>query len=303
MFKCECGKEFENAQSFNGHKSHCKVHQLAKYGNLDRLEAATKLRSAVGGKTNSKKHQLVRLEELSKWIIEQHTCECCGKIMTEKFGSGRFCSRACANRHKHSEETKQKISASTKQSMLIAWEQHPETWTTNRHTNNYTCRICGATIRYCNITGLCRHCLETTEAGRQQKIVSGKKGYVTMQKHGSHKPWQSRNITSYAEKFWEQVLENNNIAFQREVAIKKDAVNCYFLDFVINVNNHLIDLEIDGKQHNYKDRQESDKIRDTYLKSLNYIIYRIPWNEIKSEAGKAEMQQKINKFLEFYKTL
>lgn len=31
MYKCECGKEFENAQSFNGHKSHCKIHLYAKY--------------------------------------------------------------------------------------------------------------------------------------------------------------------------------------------------------------------------------------------------------------------------------
>jgi hypothetical protein len=29
--------------------------------------------------------------------------------MTEKFGSGRFCSKTCANSRKHSEETKNKI--------------------------------------------------------------------------------------------------------------------------------------------------------------------------------------------------
>lgn len=42
-----------------------------------------------------------------------YICEHCGKIVEDKdkFGSGRFCCRACANSHKHSEETKQKISA------------------------------------------------------------------------------------------------------------------------------------------------------------------------------------------------
>jgi hypothetical protein len=40
--------------------------------------------------------------------------------MTEKFGSGRFCSKACANSKNHSEETKQKIANSTRQSMLKA---------------------------------------------------------------------------------------------------------------------------------------------------------------------------------------
>ena len=43
-----------------------------------------------------------------------YICEHCGKIVEEcdKFGSGRFCSRSCANSHNHSEETKAKISAS-----------------------------------------------------------------------------------------------------------------------------------------------------------------------------------------------
>ena len=42
-----------------------------------------------------------------------YICEKCGKTVedSEKFGSGRFCSRSCANGHKHSEETKQKIAS------------------------------------------------------------------------------------------------------------------------------------------------------------------------------------------------
>ena len=38
-----------------------------------------------------------------------YTCEKCGKITEEKFGSGRFCSRACANTRTHSAETKERI--------------------------------------------------------------------------------------------------------------------------------------------------------------------------------------------------
>ena len=40
-----------------------------------------------------------------------YTCEKCGKYVedVDKFGSGRFCSRACANTRKHSDETKDKI--------------------------------------------------------------------------------------------------------------------------------------------------------------------------------------------------
>lgn len=38
-----------------------------------------------------------------------YTCEKCGKITEERFGSGRFCSRACANTRTHSAETKERI--------------------------------------------------------------------------------------------------------------------------------------------------------------------------------------------------
>ena len=41
-------------------------------------------------------------------------CEKCGKLVTTNFGSGRFCSRSCANDRAHSEETKQKLSKSVK---------------------------------------------------------------------------------------------------------------------------------------------------------------------------------------------
>ena len=64
-----------------------------------------------------------------------------------------------------------------------------------------------------------------------------------------------------------------------------------------------IDLEIDGKQHKYKDRIVHDKIRDEYIKSKNIIVYRIEWNEIKSENGSNLMKEKIGKFLEFYNKL
>ena len=52
--------------------------------------------------------------QLNIWLAEQHKCEHCGRVMTEKFGSGHFCSRACANSREFSEETKQKKSVAIK---------------------------------------------------------------------------------------------------------------------------------------------------------------------------------------------
>lgn len=97
---CECGKIFNNPQSFNGHKGHCKAHQLDKYGNLDKYNANHDIfiKSArKGAKQHSIKCKNKKVEELTTWIEEKHTCEHCGKLMTTKFGSGRFCSRECAN--------------------------------------------------------------------------------------------------------------------------------------------------------------------------------------------------------------
>ena len=72
---------------------------------------------------------------------------------------------------------------------------------------------------------------------------------------GTFQCWKSRNIISYPEKFWTKVLENNKIEFISNKPVKqKNNISCYFLDFYIEKNCKKIDLEIDGKQHKYKDR-------------------------------------------------
>ena len=231
---------------------------------------------------------------LEQWVAEKHTCEKCGQLMLKKFGTGRFCSRACANSHIHSDETKHKIKASL-DATLIAKDKPASRC-------KKVCTVCGTSIKSLNKTGVCRYCLENTPEGLHIKQELGRKSYETKQARGTHKGWQSRNIISYAEQFWTQVLDNNSIEYQREVPVKHDKSN-YFLDFVIEHNGKLIDLEIDGKQHTYEDRMQSDVIRDLYLTKQGYLIYRVAWNEINFEQGKAEMQDKINNFLDFYNSL
>ena len=135
-----------------------------------------------------------------------------------------------------------------------------------------------------------------------KKVKAGQEVQKRLIANGTHKGWQSRNITSYAEQFWMQVLDNNEINYSREVPVKHEKSN-YFLDFVIERSGKFIDLEIDGKQHCYEDRKSSDITRDLYLTECGYLIYRIMWNEVNSEAGKKLMQEKINDFLNFYATL
>ena len=108
-----------------------------------------------------------------------------------------------------------------------------------------------------------------------KKVEAGRAVQQQLIENGTHKGWQSRRITSYAEKFWQQVLDNNNIAYEREFLVVNNKTH-YFLDFRLIKNNKVIDLEIDGKQHTYEDRIASDKVRDEILQGLDYIIYRIP---------------------------
>ena len=51
--------------------------------------------------------RLANEEALNTWVSECHVCETCGKIMTIKYGTGRFCSKSCSAKHSHSDETKQ----------------------------------------------------------------------------------------------------------------------------------------------------------------------------------------------------
>ena len=111
MYTCSCGKTFENSQGFNGHRTLCKDYQIKTFGEehyLQNLEKQKeKTQKAQEQRKNNASQQ--KQQKIQQWVNEQHHCEKCGKLMTEKYGSGRFCSRYCANSKKHSQEDKDKI--------------------------------------------------------------------------------------------------------------------------------------------------------------------------------------------------
>jgi len=76
---------------------------------------------------------------------------------------------------------------------------------------------------------------------------------------------------SYPEKYFREILENNNIDFIQE---KREGL--YSLDFVIGK----VDLEIDGDQHYFDKRIiESDKKRTLFLEDKGYSLIRIKWSD------------------------
>ena len=218
---------------------------------------------------------------------KKNYCLNCGK---EIKNGKKFCNSSCAAKYnnknrKLTEETKKKISNSLKRPKKekIQYE--------------CVCLQCGNTFlsqkqdaKYCS--SKCSNSSSEVKEKMRQKVRE-------RISNGTFSGWKSRNIKSYAEIFFESVLINNDIKFVREDFSTKK----YFLDFLIEKKDKKIDLEIDGKQHSYEDRIIHDKERDEFLTKNGYIVYRIPWNEIKSEKGKLTMKEKIKKFIEFYNSL
>ena len=119
--------------------------------------------------------------------------------------------------------------------------------------------------------------------------------------NGEHKGWTTRNISSYPEDFFKKVLDNLEIKFdfnfpvsKSSLGIEKDS-SSYFLDFYIQIEERKIDLEIDGKQHEYPDRKESDKRRDFLLVKSGYEVYRIKWKNPVNDKNKDYIKGEIEK--------
>lgn len=187
---CICGKEFDNSQSFNGHRSHCKVYLESKGIDYAVYQETKKAKCKDTKQSSKLKHTAaVRTKKdkpITQWIEEKHVCERCGKVMTEKYGSGRFCCRSCANARHHSEDTKQKIKASfhkTIDSRTTEEKLHIRNQIINRCKDEYMknpcyCKVCGNLVPYerKNKNYCSRECAYANSGGYRQNASYGKFG-------------------------------------------------------------------------------------------------------------------------------
>ena len=68
IYKCECGREFNKANSFNGHKSHCEIH-LKLHNKLyvkDLVDNSLKIARESGCKNHSLNCKLNKQKSLDK---------------------------------------------------------------------------------------------------------------------------------------------------------------------------------------------------------------------------------------------
>ena len=254
-YRCECGKEFDNPQSFNGHKSHCEAHQIVKWGSLDKKkerDSSFRKSAEYASILKHKNTEEQKNNELIEWLSSNPRCECCGKVMTKKFRSGRFCSISCANKRNHSEETKNKIRLSTRGSKrsaeqtILRKERNLERY----YESPKVCNYCGKelpfeqrNLKYCSI--------ECRESGMAES------SFNKLHRIDTSKHWRGNFKWGTYKGFW--CDSSWELAFVM-----------YCLDNGINVvqNHDFFNYTYEGKTHRYT----PDFIIDgTYIEIKGYF--------------------------------
>ena len=256
----------------------------------------------------------IRNERIAKYIENPSSCAYCNNRLSYEDRHKKFCNSSCAakyNNHKRtlSVETKRKIGIKQINKKV---KEDSKLKITGERNGNWKGGICRKII---NNKSKCIHCgtdfiLKSISNNRLSRTKycsikcqneAASRRMKEKATNGLLKGWTTRNVISYPEQFFINVLNNNGICFKHNHPINKrdlgltDSRN-YFLDFYLE--NHKIDLEIDGSQHKY--RKEHDGARDEALTKNGYSVYRIKWKNINKIEGKEYIENEINKFLEYY---
>lgn len=124
------------------------------------------------------------------------------------------------------------------------------------------------------------------------KKLTGSRAAKTMKVRGTFSGWHNRKgERSYPEHYFEDVFKNEGITGW----IPDKKVGRWFIDFAFN--DKMIALEIDGKQHKYPDRAESDRLKDEYLKSQGWKVIRVDWFNPRTEDGRDKLHPQVKQVL------
>jgi very-short-patch-repair endonuclease len=251
-------------------------------------------------KKGSQRIRELKLKREQSYLINPKLCKVCQKPLPYKdHNKKEFCSKSCAAKYNNKNRTYRP--SKDKHTKIMKCVKCGKEIEVNIRANStktkcITCRK--EAIKKYKITLYERKCIYCKKDFKSHTRLAKYCSYSCGAKHGletgKRKPWQSRNIKSYPEKFFEEVLINNKLSYEINKPFKG-----YFLDFYFADKN--IDLEIDGKQHGYPDRAASDLVRDKILKKNGIKVFRIKWKSINTEDGKNEIRKNIQNFLDFYK--
>lgn len=202
--------------------------------------------------------------------------------MVEKFGSGRFCSRACANARAHSAETKTKIASS-----LTCYTDSNQDSSHNKNIAKYlenpkTCVVCGAILDYS------KRRQKTCSDGCYRKLqsesaISNSFGGLTEACGKTSKKGKYKNIRcdSTYELIYLVYCELNNIKVKRNnkyfyYTNAEGKLRKYYPDFYLIDSNTYIELK------GYKDlnvdlklaamTQQNKKVNILYKTDLKVLL-------------------------------
>lgn len=256
-----------------------------------------KIASILGGK----KLQTLKEQRIKKYDSNPNYCINCNQPIQYKKKNNKFCSSSCAAIHNNKNRivTKEQKIKTSKSLKGISRDKKP------LKEFKRVCKCCNIEyiVKRRKDDTLSRNLYCSFECSNKMMKINVGLAQKELVKNGLHKGWKSRKILSYPEKFFIKVLKHHNMKYKHNLPINKrdlgleDSSN-YFLDFYFK--DKKIDLEIDGKQHTYEERKDSDETRDENLIKYGIIVYRIKWREINSKQGKEYIKNEIDKFLKFY---
>ena len=271
-YSCICGFETDVKNSYAGHCRHCKQHLIStqKYDKIQKIDKAI---SKIGQVAQSEKRKQEKKDALSEWISQNNKCKICGKIMTEKFGSGIFCSRSCANTRHHSQETKSKI-----QNGIVNSNKYNKT--IQEKINKYyespkRCKVCNSIIPYEKKD---KKTCGNSNCIKALRSIGGKKGGINS---AAKLVKRSKNEIKFCElcenHFGIDDVLHNTVMFNgwdADIILIKEKIAILW-----NGPWHYRKIT---EQHNLKQVQNRDKIKIKEIKKCGFTPYIIRDDSVKS---------------------
>lgn len=225
-----------------------------------------------------------RLALQEEYALVPSKCTNCQCPLDFSKRTNKFCGKSCAAKYnmlRRDKSVRQEQAKTLKQTLL---QQSP------KYTKIFLCEFCN---RYYEGEG--RSVCFSEICLFQSRSRASKKARETAKNRGTFTGWQKRTKEpSYAEKYFISLFEKENITgYVREYCVDK-----WFIDFAFVERK--IAIEIDGKQHEYKERKESDEIKDNYLSENQWTIFRIKWVNPINDKNKKILYPQIEKMKKLF---
>lgn len=203
-----------------------------------------------------------------------YICERCGKIVEQPFGSGRYCSRTCANIRIKSEETKEKV----RKAVLKAIKPKQDLRESIYYKNPNHCKCCGKILKYSKrhhffCSDKCENLIRS-EWAKKRHLGGITKG------HGSGIAGKYKGIrcdSKYELAYLVYCLENN-------IKIKRNKKSFKYLSYDAKIHNYYPDFYLENSKtyvelKGYYQSNTPYKVKAMQEQNINFkILY---WDDIK----------------------